>query len=107
MAIGGKKVGVSICEDIWLPRVCKEQALLGADFFINISASPYSSTKIRQIEGTLLKRYNEVKKPILYLNQVGGQDGLVYYGHSMFVDKGKIVKKAKDFGEDVLMVDVP
>ncbi len=101
-----KKIALNICEDIWPKDVCEEQDKSNPDFFINISASPYSSTKIEQIENILLQRYQETKKPIVYVNQVGGQDGLVYYGHSMYVDKGKIIAKAKDFEEDIVIVDI-
>lgn len=106
ISIDGKKVGLNICEDIWFSDVCKKQNLNNVDCFINISASPYSSIKIDDIEKVLLQRYEENKKPILYVNQVGAQDGLVYYGHSMFVNNGKVIKKAKDFEEDVLIVDL-
>jgi NAD+ synthase (glutamine-hydrolysing) len=101
--INDKKVGLSICEDVWSGEICKSQ---DADIYINISASPYSNIKIKKIEKVLLQRYNENKKPIFYLNQVGAQDGLVYFGHSMFINDNTIVKKAKDFEEDILLVDV-
>jgi len=103
LKLGNKKIGLNICEDIWFSDICKKQKV---DFYINISASPYSNIKIKTIKEILLQRYKENKKPILYVNQVGAQDGLVYFGHSMFVNNNRIIKKAKDFEEDVLLVDI-
>lgn len=103
---GSKRIGVSICEDIWFPETTKIQKDNGANLIINISASPYRKGKLETIESILKQRWEENKLPIIYVNQVGGQDGIVYYGHSMFFKDGKIVKKCKDFEEDVLVVDV-
>ena len=102
----GKKIGVSICEDIWLSETAKLQTEHGAGLIINISASPYRKGKIEAIEKVLSQRWQENRIPIIAVNQVGGQDGIVYYGHSMYFDNGKIIKKCKDFEEDVLIVDI-
>ena len=102
----GKKIGVSICEDIWFPETAKSQKEQGADLIINISASPYSKGKIEKIEEVLMQRWKENKIPVIYVNQVGAQDGIVYYGHSMFVSNGKIMQKAKDFEEDTLTLKI-
>lgn len=102
----GQKIGVSICEDIWFPQITKMQKENGADLIINISASPYSKTKIDYTEAILRKRWEENKIPIIYVNQCGAQDGIVYYGHSMFVDNGRIIQKAKDFKEEIMVVEV-
>mgnify|MGYP001598838823 CR=1 FL=1 len=101
----GKGIGVSICEDIWFPETTKKQKDKGAEVIINISASPYRKGKIEAIENILRQRWEENKIPIICVNQVGAQDGIVYYGHSMYFKDGKIIKKCKDFGEDVLVVD--
>lgn len=105
-SLNHKKFSINICEDIWFSEVCMEQKQSGAEFIMNISASPYSYNKIANLEKILLQRYNEINIPILYVNQVGCQDGIVYYGHSMFINNGKIIKKAKDFEEDTLIVDI-
>ena len=102
----GRIIGVNICEDIWFPETAKKQKDRGAELIINISASPYSKGKIEAVENVLRQRWNENKLPILYANQVGGQDGIVYYGHSMYFKDGKVLKKCKDFEEDVLIVEV-
>ena len=102
----GKIIGVSICEDIWFPETTKKQKDKGADLIINISASPYSKGKIEVIENILKQRWEENKIPVIYANQVGAQDGIVYYGHSMYFRDGKAIKKCRDFEEDTLIVDV-
>ena len=102
----GKKIGVSVCEDIWFPETAKRQKDKGAELIINISASPYRKGKIEAIENILKQRWEENKIPIIYVNQVGGQDGIVYYGHSMYFNDGKVIRKCRDFEEDILIVEI-
>jgi NAD+ synthase (glutamine-hydrolysing) len=108
----GKRIGVTICEDIWnmgdieaAPRYSqdpvKRLSSKGIDMLINISASPFSlnKTKLRMsvIKAISLK-YNI---PILYCNQVGGNDDLLFDGSSMVVDKsGRLILQAKEFEPD-------
>ena len=102
----GKKIGVSICEDIWLPETTRRQKAKGAELIVNISASPYRQGKFEAVEGILNQRWAENKIPIIYVNQVGAQDGIVYYGRSMLLKDGKIMKKCRDFEEHILIVEV-
>ncbi len=102
----GRMIGISICEDIWFPETAKKQKDKGAELIINISASPYRKGKIKDIEKVLKQRWEENKIPIIFVNQVGAQDGIVYYGHSMYLKDGKIIKKCRNFEEDILVVDV-
>jgi predicted amidohydrolase len=102
----GKKIGVNICEDIWFESSAKNLKNKGAELIINISASPYRKGKLEAIENILRQRWNENKIPIIYINQVGGQDGIIFYGHSMYFNNGKVIKKCKDFEEEILIVEV-
>ncbi|MBI2542046.1 hypothetical protein HYV80_05035 [Candidatus Woesearchaeota archaeon] len=104
--LGGKRIGVSICEDMWLPETTKKQKNKGAELIINISASPYRKGKIEAIENVLKQRWGENRIPMVIVNQVGAQDGIVYYGHSMYFKDGKIIANCKDFEEDILIVNV-
>jgi len=104
--LNGIKFGLSICEDIWFPDVAKAHKKNNADIILNISASPYSSSKIMQIENALRQRFGETGLPIIYVNQAGSHDGIVYCGHSMYFDNGRVMSCAKDFDEDVLIVDI-
>lgn len=101
----GKMIGVNICEDIWFPDITKKQKDKGAELIINISASPYRKGKIGVIENILRQRWKENKIPIIYVNQAGSQDGIVYCGHSMYFNDGKVITKCRDFEEDLIIVD--
>jgi NAD+ synthase (glutamine-hydrolysing) len=107
--IGGVKVGVSICEDIWSPYgPVAEQAAAGAEVSININGSPYHAGKAAERERMLATRASDAHTAILYVNQVGGQDELVFDGGSVAFDhEGRLLARAPQFVEDLLIVDVP
>ncbi|MFW6137701.1 MAG: NAD+ synthase [Spirochaetota bacterium] len=113
----GKKLGVSICEDAWSdPRFwpkrmykfdpIKSVADKGADFFVNISASPFTIGKEQtryQLISTHAKKYGA---PFLYVNQVGGNDELVFDGRSMFINqRGQPVVIFPPFREHIEVID--
>ncbi|MBI2646888.1 hypothetical protein HYW99_00250 [Candidatus Woesearchaeota archaeon] len=104
--LNDKKIGVSICEDLWFPETTKYQKDKGAELIINVSASPYSKGKIEVIGNVLKQRWDENKIPIVYVNQVGGQDGITYYGHSMYFNNGEVLVRCKDFEEDVKIIKI-
>jgi len=111
------KIGISICEDIWNDKDFWERRLYAKDpireltkqkveLIINISASPFSQGKgeLRyQMIKNVAKRYN---LPIIYVNQVGGNDSLIFDGGSFALDeKGRLIAQAKRFDEDFVIVD--
>ena len=100
-----KIIGVNICEDVWFKDICMNQKNAGAEMIINISASPYSEGKIKRVEDVVMERHKENKIPIIYVNQVGAQDGIVFYGHSMYVKNGKIIS-GRDFQDDFRVVEM-
>lgn len=99
-------IGLSVCEDIWNPQPIAAAKQAGAQLIININASPYHIDKDHERVSTVAQRVAENQLAILYLNQVGGQDELVFDGSSFAMDKNKqIVARAKSCQEDVMTVD--
>jgi NAD+ synthase (glutamine-hydrolysing) len=106
--IGGHLVGVTVCEDIWSATgpVCS-QAQAGAVFNVNINASPYHRGKIGEREQMLSERARENNCAIAYVNQVGGQDELVFDGGSMlFSPNGTLISRSPQFVDDLLVADL-
>lgn len=83
----GHKLGILICEDIWDYTTPNYLASKGAEILICINSSPYDCTKFARRMQIVSTVQSETNLPILYVNQVGGQDGLVFDGASFFVDK--------------------
>ena len=79
----GIKFGLSICEDIWSEKYVSNLVSDGAEVIINLSASPFTVTKKMTRKKMLSSYASKYKTPIIYLNQVGGQDELVFDGSSM------------------------
>jgi NAD+ synthase (glutamine-hydrolysing) len=107
--IGGVKVGISICEDIWSPfGPVAEQAAAGAELSININGSPFRTGKSLDRERMLATRATDSHCAIVYVNQVGGQDELVFDGGSLVFDhEGTLLARAAQFDEELLIVDLP
>ncbi|MEW6409972.1 MAG: NAD+ synthase [Nitrospirota bacterium] len=101
-------VGVSICEDIWHPEgPVNIMALSGAEVIININASPYHAGKGKQREEMLSTRASDNTVIVAYVNMVGGQDELVFDGHSLIFDQGgELISRGKQFEEDMVIVDI-
>ena len=106
--IGGVKVGISICEDIWSPTGPQAtQAAGGAELNININGSPYHRNKVDGRERMLATRAADASCALVYVNQVGGQDELVFDGASMAFDAdGNLLARAAQFREEMLFVDI-
>src|ERR671911_2554475 len=108
LKMDGALVGVSICEDIWYPGgPAREQALAGAGVLLNISASPYHRLKGAFRERMLGVRASDYGCYVVFCNLVGGQDELVFDGHSLVFDpEGDLISRARQFEEDMLVVDL-
>ena len=106
--LGDVVIGVNICEDIWYPGgPTQEQALAGAQLIINISASPYHAGKQHARERMLATRAEDNAVALAYVNLVGGQDELVFDGHSLVIDeRGELLARGKAFEEDFIVVDL-
>jgi NAD+ synthase (glutamine-hydrolysing) len=106
--IAGVRTGISICEDAWSPDgPIAEQAAGGAELILNINASPYYAGRLTERERMLATRAEDASCCLVYVNQVGGQDELVFDGASMvFNSDGDLITRAEQFVEQVLVVDL-
>ena len=106
--INGIGIGVNICEDIWYEAgPATAQAYAGAEVIINISASPYHRGKGESREKMIATRATDTVAIFVYNNLVGGQDELVFDGHSFISDEsGNITARGKQFEEDFVIADL-
>ena len=106
--INGVTVGVSVCEDIWFADgPVRAQSDGGARVLLNLNGSPFHQGKHEQREQMLAERARETGCPIVYVNQVGGQDELVFEGSSVVLSAdGRIVSRLKSFEPDFAVVDI-
>ena len=106
--VDGVAVGLSICEDIWVPGApLTDEALAGARLIVNISASPYSIGKGHRREQMIAQRARDNLAAVAFCALVGGQDELVFDGHSFVVDHdGEVIARARQFDEELLLCDV-
>ena len=106
--VAGTRVAVTICEDAWSPSgPISTQAAGGAELVVNINGSPYYAGRLRERETMLSTRAADASVPIVYVNLVGGQDELVFDGGSLvFDEQGRLVARARQFTEDLLVVDL-
>ncbi len=107
--IAGVEVGVTICEDIWYPGgPMREQALAGARVVVNINASPFHAGKTRTRERMIATRASDNGVAVAYVNQVGGQDELVFDGNSLVIGPtGELIARGASMDEDLVIVDIP
>ncbi|MCI5132722.1 MAG: NAD+ synthase, partial [Candidatus Electrothrix sp. EH2] len=108
----GLRIGLTVCEDIWPsqyphdPVASFVQGHDRPDILINISASPYHHGKLSERNQLLTALCRENQLPLLYVNQVGGQDSLIFDGHSMALNnQGELYAAALGFAEDLLVLD--
>ena len=106
--VAGVAVGVTVCEDIWFaggPAVAEAEG--GAGLIVNLNASPYSQGRRAERLAMLAERVAETGCVIAYVNQIGGQDELVFDGASVVMAAdGELLGAATQFGEEILVVDV-
>ncbi len=106
--IAGIDVGVNVCEDIWFSDgPVRDQALAGAEVILNINGSPYHRGKGAFRENMISTRASDNLVGVCYVNMVGGQDELVFDGHSVIYDaRGSLVARAEQFAEELLVYDM-
>jgi NAD+ synthase (glutamine-hydrolysing) len=107
--VAGAWVGISVCEDVWFPDgPVAQQGHAGADVVVNLNASPYNSGRRGERLAMLHERVAEAGCAIAYVNQVGGQDELVFDGDSLIVAAdGTLLATGAQFDTDLVVVDIP
>ncbi|MCK5809831.1 MAG: NAD+ synthase [Cocleimonas sp.] len=106
--IAGHRVGLLICEDIWMPEPIQNLAKENAEAVIVINASPFRSNKTQERIDLLAERAYTHHLPIAYINLVGGQDDLVFDGASLLVDnKGQLIYQAPALKAGVFTQNLP
>ena len=117
-AASPSKLGITICEDLWNNQQfagrsvyetdpVETLARAGAEVLVNLSASPYSYQKQELRTEIFARQVREHRVPLLYVNQVGGNDDLIFDGGSTaFASDGSIIARATAFDEDLLLVDL-
>ena len=108
LQLGSALVGPTVCEDIWQPgSPATDLALAGAHLIANISASPFHVGKDREREEMLVTRARDNTCFLAFCNAVGGQDELIFDGHSVVLDdEGEVIARAPGFVECLLVADV-
>jgi NAD+ synthase (glutamine-hydrolysing) len=108
LEFGDVLIGPTVCEDIWQPGPpATDLALAGAQLVANLSASPFHVGKDREREQMLATRARDNVCYVAFVNAVGGQDELVFDGHSVVLDdEGHVLARAPGFEEALLVVDV-
>ena len=108
LRLGEAYAGLTICEDVWQPGPpATDLALAGAQLLVNLSASPFHVGKAEDREEMLVTRARDTSSYVAFCNLVGGQDELVFDGHSVVLDDaGDVVARAPGFEEYLLVVDV-
>jgi NAD+ synthetase len=115
--IAGKKIGVTICEDLWTPNFLPgpyyrsnppaELVAAGAEMLLNLSASPFEYGKPRLRLQMLQLQAKRLNIPIAYCNAIGGNDHLIFDGHSLVISaEGRCLKQLHGFEEELALVDL-
>ena len=81
-------LGITICEDIWYTKAIRQATRRGAELILNLNASPFHKSKLEERKTVLISHSDKFSVPIVYVNQVGGQDELVFDGSSLVVSPG-------------------
>ncbi len=102
----GVFIGLTICEDVWKSGIIDETKQAGAELLLTLNASPFNAGKIHQREAVICEQVKAAKIPLIYVNQVGGQDELIFDGASFVANsQGDIVFRAEEFKEQISVIE--
>ena len=103
----GHLLSITVCEDIWHTGPIEDAVATGAEVIININGSPYHTDKIAERREVVCAKARQVQTPVVYVNQVGGQDELVFDGASFVSDKdGKVIHQMVSFEEGLSAISL-
>lgn len=98
----GRKIGILVCEDVWSQRLPRELGKQGAKLLIVINASPFEAGKLKKRQHVAAQAAKAAKRPLVYVNCVGGQDDIVFDGGSFIMDAGgKVTAQMPEFSEEL------
>ena len=104
--VKGVKIGILICEDLWLENPLKQSVAAGAQLITCINASPFTQDQYHHRRDLLTKRTKQYQIPIVYLNLVGGQDDLVFDGgSSVFNQYGELIQQGSYLKEELMTIE--
>lgn len=102
----GRFIGLTICEDVWQKGIIDATKQAGAELLLTLNASPFNLGKIHQREAVICSQVKAAQIPLVYVNQIGGQDELIFDGASFVAnDQGEIIFRAEEFKEHVGIVE--
>ncbi|MFZ2171908.1 MAG: NAD+ synthase [Methylococcaceae bacterium] len=102
----GTFIGLTICEDVWKSGIIDATKQAGAELLLTLNASPFNSGKIHQREAIICRQVKAAQIPLVYVNQIGGQDELIFDGASFVADsQGDIVFRAEEFKEQISVIE--
>jgi len=100
------QLALTVCEDIWQPGIIEKNRQAGADIILTLNASPFHAGKVHQREDIICRQLQSSSIPLVYVNQVGGQDELIFDGASFVADSnGEVVFRAAEFEEQLSVVE--
>ena len=104
--INGVRLGLSICEDIWVAEPMLASTRAGAELILNLNASPFHVKKVLEREAVVAQRVYESRCPVVYVNLVGGQDELVFDGASFVMGAdAQVIARLPSFIEEIAVID--
>lgn len=100
------KIGLTICEDVWQSGILENNKQAGVELVLTLNASPFHAGKIHQREAIVVAQAKALQLPLIYVNQVGGQDELIFDGASFAVNQqGEVVFRAEEFKEQISLLE--
>lgn len=102
----GSFIGLTICEDVWQSGIIDANKQAGAELLLTLNASPFNLGKVHQREAVICSQVKAAQMPLVYVNQIGGQDELIFDGASFVAnDQGEIIYRAEEFKEHIGVVE--